>query len=184
MHSFACTSHSFACSALLASFARSATLIRSLTPLTHSLAPHCSLHSLALRRSFIRLHRSLAHCEAHGKEIHVFELNASSSYLFYPQCCSSKLRWIHSRLFPLRREDATGCESNPRWRLITRYPDYCRPAYWLSLLSKNRRHHRLPSRPSRCCRNLCCRRRRHYRRRRCRCRCCLFQSRKEVIGDC
>ena len=57
--SFARTAHSFACSALLASLARSAALIRSLA-------------------------RSLAHSGAHGKEVFVYELNASISCSFNP----------------------------------------------------------------------------------------------------
>merc|ERR1712002_165326 len=59
VRSFARTAHSFACSALLASLARSAALIRSLA-------------------------RSLTHSGAHGKVVHVYELNASISYSFSP----------------------------------------------------------------------------------------------------
>ena len=52
---------------------------RSLAPLTHSLAPHCSLRSRASPRSFVRSHRSLTRSRAHGKEVYVFEMNASIS---------------------------------------------------------------------------------------------------------
>ena len=45
----------------------------SLAPLTHSLAPHCSLRSRAPLRSFVPSHRSLTHSGAHGKE--TYELN-------------------------------------------------------------------------------------------------------------
>ena len=59
----------------------------SLAPLTHSLAPHCSLRSRAPLRSFVRsLARSLTHSGAHGKETYVFELNALISYCFNPLC--------------------------------------------------------------------------------------------------
>ena len=57
--SLARAAHTFACSALLASLARSAALIRSLA-------------------------RSLTHSGAHGKEVHVYELNASISCNFGP----------------------------------------------------------------------------------------------------
>ena len=63
VHSFTCTAHSFACSALLALLARSTALIRSLA-------------------------RSLAHSGAHGKEVLVYELNASISYSFNPLHCA------------------------------------------------------------------------------------------------
>ena len=59
--SFTRTAHSFACSALLASLARSAALIRSLA-------------------------RSLAHSGAHGKAIYVYGMNASISYNLKPLC--------------------------------------------------------------------------------------------------
>ena len=45
-------------------------LAHSLTPLTHTHAPHCSLRSLA---------RSLTRSRAHGKEVYVYEVNASIS---------------------------------------------------------------------------------------------------------
>ena len=61
VYSFARTAHSFACSALLASLARSAALIRSLA-------------------------RSLTHSGAHGEEVFVYELNASISYHLRPLC--------------------------------------------------------------------------------------------------
>ena len=48
----------------------------SLAPLTHSLAPHCSLRSRA------PLIRSLTRSRAQGKEVHVFEMNASISHHF------------------------------------------------------------------------------------------------------
>ena len=57
----ACTAHSFACAALLASLKYSAALI-------------CSLA------------RSLTHSRAHGKEIYVKKLNASISFSFNPLC--------------------------------------------------------------------------------------------------
>ena len=59
--SFARTAHSFACSALLATLARSAALI-------------CSLAG------------SLTRSGAHGTEVYVHELNVSISYLFNPLC--------------------------------------------------------------------------------------------------
>ena len=59
-HSFARAAHSFACSALLASLASSATLIRSFA-------------------------RSLTYFEAHEEEVFVYELNVSISYHFNPQ---------------------------------------------------------------------------------------------------
>ena len=59
--SFARTAHSFACSALLASLARSAALIRSLA-------------------------RSLTRSRAHGKAVFVYEMNASISSHFNPLC--------------------------------------------------------------------------------------------------
>ena len=58
---FVRTAHSFSCSALLASLARSAALIRSLA-------------------------RSLAHSRAHGKAVFVYELNALISYSLKPLC--------------------------------------------------------------------------------------------------
>ena len=59
------TAHSFACSALLASLARSAALIRSLA-------------------------RSLSHSGAHGKATYVYEFNASISYSFNPLCATAE----------------------------------------------------------------------------------------------
>ena len=59
--------HSFACSALLASLARSAALIRSLA-------------------------RSLTHSGAHGKAIYVYKLNASISHHLSPLCSGPSLR--------------------------------------------------------------------------------------------
>ena len=56
---------------------------RSPTPLTRSLAPHCSLRLRAPLRS---LARSLIHFGAHGKDVFVYELNASISYSFSPLC--------------------------------------------------------------------------------------------------
>ena len=80
--SFARTAHSFACSTLLASIACSAALIRSLA-------------------------RSLALSRAHGKEVFIYELNASISYLLNPLCilsifssigvCFSPQRFLQSR---------------------------------------------------------------------------------------
>ena len=64
--SFARTTHSFACSVLLASLARSAALIRSLP------------------RSFTR-------SRAHGKEVSVHELNASISYSCYSVLINSPI---------------------------------------------------------------------------------------------
>ena len=60
---------------------------------THSFAysaPHCSLHSRAVLRSFAH---SLAHSSsrAHGKEAFVYQSNASISYNFNPQCLVSRL---------------------------------------------------------------------------------------------
>ena len=43
---------------------------RSLAPLTHSLAPHCSL----------------ARSRAHGRAIYVYEMNSSISYTINPRC--------------------------------------------------------------------------------------------------
>ena len=65
--SFAGTAHSFACSELLALLARFTALIRSLA-------------------------RSLAHSGAHGKEVFVYELNASISYHLNPLYCGLKSR--------------------------------------------------------------------------------------------
>ena len=52
-------------------------LAHSLAPLTYLLAPHCSLCSRASLRSLTR-------SRAHGKEVYVFEVNASISYSFNP----------------------------------------------------------------------------------------------------
>ena len=70
-------------------------LARSLAPLTHLLAPHCSLCSRAPLRSFARsLTYSLAHLlarsRAHGKVVYIFELNASFSFSFGPLCGGSR----------------------------------------------------------------------------------------------
>ena len=77
--SFARPAHSFACSALLASLARSAALIRSL--------------ALSLTRS-----------RAHGKVVYVFEMNASISYSFNPLCKARKKHeqpiWRFCPVFP------------------------------------------------------------------------------------
>ena len=60
-------------------------LARSLTPHTHSLSPHCSLRSRAPLRSFVRsLARPFTRSRAHGKEVFVYELNASISCSFNP----------------------------------------------------------------------------------------------------
>ena len=64
-----------------------APLARSLAPLPHKLAPHCSLRSRDPLRAFIRsLARSLTRSRVHGKELHVFEMNASISYRYNPLC--------------------------------------------------------------------------------------------------
>ena len=71
--------------------------LRSLAPLTHSLAPQCSLRSrsAALIPSFAR---SLTHSGAHGKGVFAFELNASISKGFNPLCGL----WTRARDFYLR----------------------------------------------------------------------------------
>ena len=59
-------------------------LARLLKLLTHSLSS-ALLVSLARSTALIRLlARSLNHSGAHGKEIYVYESNASISYSFYP----------------------------------------------------------------------------------------------------
>ena len=63
---------------------------RLLAPLTHSLAPHCTLCLRAPLRSFFR---SLTHSGAHGIEISVYELNTSISYSSNPLCIRH-LRWL------------------------------------------------------------------------------------------
>ena len=71
VRSFARTAHSFACSALLASLARSAALI----------------HSLA---------GSLTHSGAHGEKVYVYRLNTLISCSLRPLCGSSACRLVGS----------------------------------------------------------------------------------------
>ena len=52
-------------------------------PHAHPLAPLTHLRSAAVIRS---LARSVTRARAHGKEVSIFELNASISYHFDPQC--------------------------------------------------------------------------------------------------
>ena len=63
--------------------ARARPFARLLAPLRQSLAPHCLLHS---RAPLHLLAASLTHWRAYGKDINVYQLNASISFSFNPLC--------------------------------------------------------------------------------------------------
>ena len=66
-----------------------------------SLALHCSLCSRAQLRSFVCL---LAHSRAHGKEVYIYELNASISCSFNPLWVEKKSKQIEGKESRLRNQ--------------------------------------------------------------------------------